>query len=188
MLSTLVQFKPFNLRTKGFTLYELMVVLAIAGGLLFFVAPSFARLVQQQRLTVHVNDLVAHVNLARSEAIKRGVNVLLCRSKNLEACSNNAEWHDGWIVFVDSNDNEQRDTGEELVRIQQALHPGVTLRFGSLHATYLAYRPGGVSHQNGTFTFCDMRGVTAPRAIIVNLAGRPYVSARRSNGDPLSCG
>lgn len=171
----------------GFTLLELLVTLAIIA-LTLVAAPSLARVVQQQRVHSEINNLFAHIYLARSETIKRGVNVVLCRSRDGQRCSSEAQWHDGWIVFEDPNDNEQRDAGETIIRSQQALEPKLELRYGTTtDRVYLRYTPDGSAWPNATFTLCDRTGNSRPRAIIVHTTGRARIADRNSGGGALSC-
>jgi type IV fimbrial biogenesis protein FimT len=51
----------------------------------------------------------------------------------------------------------------------------------------LSFRPFGQMGVTATLTFCDQRGSTAARAVIVSQTGRPRVSDRNSAGKPLSC-
>ena len=69
----------------GFTLVELIVTMAIAAIILTQAVPSFSTMISNNRLTTQTNDLVADINLARSEAIKRGLRVILCRTANPNA-------------------------------------------------------------------------------------------------------
>src|SRR4030067_1501695 len=56
---------------KGFTLIELIITLTIAGILMAVAAPSMVGFVSSNRLASQVNELIADITLARSEAIKR---------------------------------------------------------------------------------------------------------------------
>ncbi len=58
-------------QARGFTLIELMVTLTVAAILLAIAVPSFTYLTVSSKLTTTANDLVAALNVARSEAIKR---------------------------------------------------------------------------------------------------------------------
>ncbi len=171
----------------GFTLLELLVALTIVAATLV-TAPSLARMLAQHRVSTEINNLFTHVYLARSETLRRGVNVVLCRSRDGLNCSAEARWHDGWIVFEDRNDNEQRDEGETIIRTQQALHPHLQLRYGATtDYRYLRYAPDGSASPNATFTLCDRSGRSIARAIIVYWTGRARVSDRSASGGALSC-
>lgn len=85
-----------NKRQAGFTLVELITVLAVVGVLVVFAAPGVQRLLQSNQMTAQTNRLVSGLHLARSEAVKRNAEVEVCGSSDGEACS--GEWAAGWIV------------------------------------------------------------------------------------------
>jgi len=107
-------------RTQGFSLFELMVVVALAGLILGLGAPSFREFRRNNRLTGVGNDFLSALLLARTEAIKRQVvsgGVALCASDNPEddnptCLSKDATNFNGWVVFVDSNNDCVRDPDE----------------------------------------------------------------------------
>jgi type IV fimbrial biogenesis protein FimT len=59
------------LRHKGFTLMELMIVVAVLGILASLALPSFQSILEGRRLVGAVDDLYSNIQYARSEAIKR---------------------------------------------------------------------------------------------------------------------
>ena len=82
---------------SGFTLIELMITLAIAAVLLVVGVPSFIDFQRNSELTSQTNSLVAALNAAKTEAMKRNTNAYVVPggSSNL--------WTDGWIVFADTD-------------------------------------------------------------------------------------
>jgi type IV fimbrial biogenesis protein FimT len=91
---------------SGFTLYELMVTLLVAGVLLGIGVPSFKAATRNSNMTAAANDLITGLLAARAEAVKRQVPVTLCASANPSAanpvCSQNgAGTNGGFIVWVD---------------------------------------------------------------------------------------
>ncbi|MEH8018705.1 GspH/FimT family pseudopilin [Rheinheimera muenzenbergensis] len=85
----------------GFTLVELMVTVAVLSVVLTVAVPSFAALVQGNRLTGQVNQIVAALNLAKAEAVKLNRAVLFCHSSDATTCSEpaNTGWQ-GWLVGI----------------------------------------------------------------------------------------
>lgn len=89
----------------GFTLLELMVAITVLGILLAIGAPSFTRMIRDNRVAAQTNDLITALTVARSEATKRGTSVSVCAAGNnpptVCGAANNASWQLGWIIFAD---------------------------------------------------------------------------------------
>jgi prepilin-type N-terminal cleavage/methylation domain-containing protein len=97
-------------RSAGFTLFELMVTVFVAGILLAFGVPSFLEFQRNNAIASAANDLVSATLAARAEAVKRQVPVTLCASANPTAanpvCSpTGAGTNGGFFVWVDENGN-----------------------------------------------------------------------------------
>lgn len=85
---------------RGFTIVELLVTVTLAAILLSIAVPSFRQLMVSNRLTAQANEIVAAINFARSEAVKRNGNVTFCRA-NADAdniCSTTTDIWQFWIV------------------------------------------------------------------------------------------
>ena len=111
-------------KLRGFTLVEILVVIAIIAILTSVAAPSFNNVIKSNRMTSAVNSFLADMRFARSEAMRRGGNVVLCRSDSPEAspptCATTTGtngWASGWVVYVDQNNNGAIETAEVL-RVQ----------------------------------------------------------------------
>ena len=95
--------KSFNTSRAGFTLIELMMVIAIAGIMILLAAPSFVSMTQRYRALSEVNGFAGDLLFARSEAIKRGAPVSMCVSSDGATClASSVDWHKGWIIFTDA--------------------------------------------------------------------------------------
>jgi type IV fimbrial biogenesis protein FimT len=128
---------------RGFTLTELMVVLAIAAVLLGLAVPSFWQLIERQRLRTTANDLFDAIDLTRSQAITRGRRVTMA-----PADPAGDDWSRGWVVFVDKNDNRRPDPEEEVIFEQGPVASGISIRYGfsaSPGPAYIAYNGAGRS-------------------------------------------
>lgn len=96
----------------GFTAIELMVAVAIVAILAALAAPSFTPLIERWRVRSAAETLTSSLYYSRSEAIKRGGNVIIEKTPNSGNCtsaSTNAEWGCGWKVFFDVNGNGTQD-------------------------------------------------------------------------------
>lgn len=96
---------------NGFTMIELMVVVAIVAVLASLAAPSFRDMVEGYRVRQAVEEMTSTIYFARSEAIKRGGNVSVRRNC---ATGDNDDWDCGWIVFTDA-DNSGTLNGTDVI-------------------------------------------------------------------------
>lgn len=88
--------------SRGFTLVELLVTLAVAAILLALATPSLAELLRGNRLAAANNELVTALNVARAEALRRGRPVTVCASADQRSCAASTNWATGWVVFEDT--------------------------------------------------------------------------------------
>jgi type IV fimbrial biogenesis protein FimT len=166
----------------GFTLIELLVAVAVAATLLTMGVPSFARLLHSARLTDATNALLSSMHLARSEAVKRGSRVTLCKSADGVSCASTGGWEQGWIVFHDVNDDGVRDSTETVIERTQALASSLRATGNSKVAKYVSFiasggsRLAGGGFQAGTVTVCNYSDAGGQgRQITLNAAGRSRV-------------
>lgn len=115
-------------KSLGFTLVELMIVLSIAAILAALAAPSFTKTIRSVNMSSAVNSFIADASFARSEGVRRGGDMVMCRSNDPEAanpsCATGSGWESGWIVFYDQ-DSTQSVTSGDLILRRQALITGV---------------------------------------------------------------
>ena len=101
--------------SKGFTLIELMVVIAVLAVLLSIATPSFTAFQRNSELTSLANKLVGSINAARGEAMKTGRSAFVVPA-------NGTTWSSGWNVYVDMNaDNAYTEGVDTLVQTQPAV-------------------------------------------------------------------
>jgi type IV fimbrial biogenesis protein FimT len=170
---------------RGFTLWELLCTLSIAAIVLAGGVPALHTFLLDARLTADVNAWVLAVQLARSEAAKRGRPVMVCKTDDTRRCGDASLPQDaGWMVYVNLDDEypPQRSATEPLLYAHHAELTGTV----TSNRPYYEFRPGRRS-TNGTVVFCDRRGTAAARAVIVSYTGRPRVARVDADGRPLKC-
>src|ERR1700681_4278404 len=104
-------------RQPGFTLIELLVTITVLFILSSIAAASFSTSVNNNRLYAAQNEFVAYLALARSEAARRGVPVVLSATTPTSGTA----FGGGWTVWIDIDGNGSFDTGEPLLRSHEAL-------------------------------------------------------------------
>jgi type IV fimbrial biogenesis protein FimT len=169
----------------GTTLIELLVALAVLGMIVSFAIPSFATASLNAAQTAQVNLFVQAIYLARSEAIKRNDVVSLCPTLDGASCTPSSDWKSGWLVFVndDHDSPASRDGAEALLRAYAAWDTGHI----SSNRSTLSFRAFGQSGVTATVVFCDRRGSSRAKAVIISQTGRPRITTRSSSGGALAC-
>ncbi|MDG4553252.1 MAG: GspH/FimT family pseudopilin [Candidatus Competibacter sp.] len=169
-------------RRSGFTLVELIITVALAAIIVTIGIPSFRTAILNNSRTAQVNEFIGVLNFVRSEATKRGMRVTICRRLNDTTCAidTTSIWENGWIVFVDQNEDSVIGAGEEILKVYGAIPNNFTLRTGGSFTQSVAYLPSGVSSSNtnfgtDTFKLCDSRGVDQARFIAISITGRARV-------------
>lgn len=177
-------------RQTGFTLFELMATLAIAGIGLSLAVPSLRNIVADNQQTTAINELVATLHLARSAAITRNEPVALCPSSSGSSCDD-GDWEDGWVYFTDTDRNRQVSAEEVIL----GTSPGIanleikSAEFDSI----LIYRPSGhllVDSQaelRGEFIFCDPRGAEFTSRLVIHVTGKPRLDNRDLDPSASPC-
>jgi type IV fimbrial biogenesis protein FimT len=87
----MVSATPARARSAGFTLPELMAVIAIMVTIATFAAPSMGSLLAGQRAKAAASELFAALVRARSEAVKRNTEVTLSPAAA-------GKWESGWTI------------------------------------------------------------------------------------------
>lgn len=177
-------------RQSGVTLLELMIAIAVLGVLLTVAVPGFNQLVLNNRQVAATNEFVGGIQLARSTAITRNSRVTICASSAQASCDG-GNWSEGWIAFVDVNGNQDRESGEVLLRTQGEVSNvnissadfGLALSFGS---NGRVSQPG-VGNSAGQFMVCDSRGSEYGKVIILAASGRPRVGKTQMDGSAPAC-
>jgi type IV fimbrial biogenesis protein FimT len=162
-------------KASGFTLLELMVTLSVAAILTAIAVPSMRTFAEDNALAAIDNTLVASLNYARSEAVKRGGGTTICVSPASSASV--VDWNQGWGV-----DTACASSG--LQKVAALAQSSITIR-SDASSNQVIFLPDGSlqSGMSATFTVCDSRGAAYARQVEVTAGGRALMSA--SAGQPV---
>src|SRR5690606_397138 len=150
--------KMAGVATRGFTLLELLVTVAIVVVLLGLGMPSLQGFITQRAVVSQADAIASSLRLARTEALKRALPVTMCLSTDTDQISpscvanGNADWEQGWLTFVDNNANGDFDAGELLLRVQQPLSGRSNLKGSDARLAIHFTGDGLAMGSNVTFT------------------------------------
>lgn len=182
---------PFQIRTAGFTLLELLIAMVMVSVLLALSGPTFVDTLQRNRQSTALNDVVGVLAYARGEAVARSAIISACSTADPYAttitCRNTNVYDDGWLIFVDDGSgggvagNGQIDGSEVLLRTRDDAPRDVTVRtYNFPRVSAISFDDTGLSTGRGTIVICDARGADEASALVVNLSGQ----SRLAQDDP----
>ncbi|MEO1575882.1 MAG: GspH/FimT family pseudopilin [Pseudomonadota bacterium] len=173
-------------RHPGFTLVDLLTVIAVATVLAGIAIPAFSRSLAANQRIAATNALLGAVQYARAEAIQRGREVVLCPSLTGERCVPGVtDWVGGYLVFVDDPPGPPYQLTDSRLRLRSHRWPA-RIQI-SANREQFVFRPLARRSTNGTFQLCHPHPGVLPRALIVAPTGRPRVSSRLADGGIIAC-
>lgn len=199
----------------GFTLLEMIITMVIAGVLASVGIPSMVSLIRNNRLAGQTNELISALLYARSEAIKRNGQVILCRSTDLGtvtgatpptcATGGTTGWETGWLVYFDANNNATFDppttganpypscaTGNDcLMTSHEALTGGVTLVGNNNVTNRVTFNTIGLAvGSNGALVlkYADDTANTNTRLVCIATSGRARLMPKGTVGSSCTAG
>ncbi len=185
-----------NRQPSGFTLIELIIVLAICAILVSTVIAPLAGFVNKTTSARVANTMIGLVHYARTQAVMSNNIVTLCGSSDGSGCDNN--WSEQILIFIDRDGDGQLNDSDLLLRKANFLKTGDVLNWRSFrNKPYLQLYNNGMTYfQNGNFTYCPASGdIKTAVHWILNRAGHLRVATdkdnngiyNKTNGEDIHC-
>lgn len=160
----------------GFTLTELLIVLAIAAITLMIGAPAMGSLIARSHASGAEASIADSLRHARTTAVMHNTRVLVCPSRDGRRCLKGDDWQYGWIVANDADHDGQPDTGVQALATIGALPAGTRI-ITSAGRGQLAFQPSGsAGGSNVTFTVCHTRDRNGKSVVVAN-SGRVRIDS-----------
>ena len=149
-------------KISGFTIIELMMTLLVASILIGVGIPALSDFVSDRSLAAEISRFNIALSTARSEAITRGSDVVVCPSSDGATCEASTAWAAGWMVFRDVNGNGSPNLGDGtcdaasdcVLRYDQGMNVGGLL---TANANFLSFNRTGerVTGSSTQFKICN---------------------------------
>ncbi|MFC1683913.1 GspH/FimT family pseudopilin [Pseudomonadota bacterium] len=192
----------------GFTLVELLVTCAVIVILLSMGIPAVQTMTQNNRMATETNKWISTMLMARSEAVKRQYEVIICPSTNGTACSDFDGTETFLMVFVDDNDDGTNDStdgnggydpgaGEQVLLAKEILSGNQVLGLSDEDVDSIGFTTNGMTKlfESGVgsigainFRFNDSRytgsNAIGIKCVTLEISGRPSIVDVVSNNCP----
>lgn len=179
------------MRNSGFSLLELLVVMAIAAILIGAAVPSYRNFMLSAQRSEASTSLYTSLLKARSEAVKRNQSVFVCRRDYFDnsappPCDEDADgtWDEGWILFVPEDgawSGNEPTTEDEVIAVGEPVGGSVDISETLGNPIYLSFGPNGRVSDAATFTICAA-GRSEGREIRMTVSG--FMSLREVSTCP----
>lgn len=164
-------------RTEGFTLFELIITIAIVTIISFFAVPNFLEMKKEYKAQQTIKTLISTLNFAKSSAVTYKSNIVICAIDRNGICNTSlVNWNNGFIAFLDKNRNQILDNDEQILVSENFNFSEATTNIiwrASLGKTHIIFQsdtglPRGYA---GSFSYCDLKNNKNNKGVTLSLVG-----------------
>lgn len=181
--------------SAGFTLVELLIVIALISLIANYAIPSMGNLVDNSRRHAAVSDMVSLLNLARNSAILEQHTVTICPLDQTNTCTH--DWNTRPVtVFRDPDSDRVLAKGSDIIRVNQVVEGGQWDANTSSRPYFRFFATGMASYAIGNMIWCpDNKDNHLAAQIVINMGGRLRLSEDQdgdgviedANGNTVAC-
>lgn len=164
---------PGHSPAAGLTLLELLLGMTVAAIVAALGIPALHNVASSAQRAAAVSTFAAAARFAHSAALARNATVVLCPTADRTHCTDTPTPGTLWRIGLAG-----ADAGDAAAALRETLRV-IELRFaGPIRSNRAAFefRPYPLRSTNGTVSFCDPRGATAQRAVVISYSGRPRIA------------
>ena len=177
--------------SKGTTLVEVMVVVGILAILGSVGVPGLQSIITKARITSETNQINSLIRFARFTAIDQEQPTVFCPASDYSTCE--SDWSSPKIVFIDSNNNNERDPQEPML---MSLHESTESTVLYSRNKLIRFYESGITASPASVRICPAsQDESYARLLSVSLQGKIKLSSDKdddgihenSSGAPLTC-
>lgn len=161
---------------QAFTFIEMVLAMSIMAVVMAWGFPEYREFKSNQLITQSVNRFAAVILFARSQSIIRSEHIIVCPATEQLVCLQDGQWHEGLMVFADLDRDRIFNNDDVMLLTEGGMGEGITARSSRFRNRIRFDQTGFSPGTNVTVRFCDQRGVTSGKAIVINNVGRPRLS------------
>jgi len=174
---------------SGFTLIELLVSVSVLAIILALAIPSFEGVFNSSRLANAANEIVASLQSARMEAVRRNARVGMCLTPDPDAAIPDCDVDDaaGTVVYLDADGNGAVGAATDVLRRASVAGAVLLSSSGALDGN-VAFSSDGLAYDEGILASGTLRVCIPTSAPAENMRDVTLAAGSRVRIDPANGG